>query len=86
MSVQPWIPIHSVFTTPYHPQVKKEPNICEMAPLCWFEPEGSEWLIKEPEAACFVDKIGWGKFFDNFNGHNVEITRRFVLSFNGEIA
>ena len=85
MSVQPWIPIPSVFTTPYHPQVKKEPNICEMAPLCRFEPEGSEWLIKEPEAACFVDKIGWGKFFDNFNGHNVEITRIFSLSFNGEI-
>ena len=33
----------------------------------------------------FVDKIGWGKFFDNFNGHNVEITSRFALSFNGEI-
>ena len=42
-----------------------------MAPLCRFELEGSKWLIKEPEAACFVDKIGWGKFFDNFNGHNV---------------
>ena len=57
-----------------------------MVPLCQFEPEGSKWLIKEPKAACFVDKIGWAKFFDNFNGHNVEITRIFSLSFNGQIA
>ena len=57
-----------------------------MAPFCRFEPEGSKWLIKEPKAACFVDTIGWGKFFDNFNGHDVEITHRFALYFNGEIA
>ena len=56
-----------------------------MVPLCMFEPEGSKWLIKELEAACFVNKIGWGKLFDNLNGHNVEITRIFSLSFNGEI-
>ena len=42
-----------------------------MDPLCRFEPERSKWLIKEPEAACFVDKIGWEKLFDNLNGHNV---------------
>ena len=57
-----------------------------MALLCRFEPERSKWLIKEPEAACFVDKIGWGKLFDNFNGHNVEITHRFAMSFNHEIS
>ena len=86
MSVQPWIPIPSVFTTPYHPQVKKEPNICEMAPLCRFELEGSEWLIGEPEAAFFIEKTRWVKFLDSFNGHNVEITQRFALYFNGETA
>ena len=86
MSMQLWIPIPLIFITPYHSQLKEKSEIGEMVPLCRFEPEGSKWLIKELEATCFVDKIGWGKFFDNFNGHNVEITHRFALSFNGEIA
>ena len=85
MSMQLWIPIPSIFITRYHSQLKEKSEIGEMVLLCRFEPEGSKWLIKEPVATCFVDKIGWGKFFDNFNGHNVEITRRFALSFNGEI-
>ena len=66
MSMQLWIPIPSIFTMPYHSQLKEKSEIDEMAPLCRFEPEGSKWIIKEPEAGCFVDKIGWGKFFDNF--------------------
>ena len=86
MSMELWIPIPLIFITPYHYKLKEKSKLCEMVPLCRFDLEGSKWLIKEPKASCFVDKIGWGKFIDNFNGHNVEITRRFALSFNGEIA
>ena len=71
---------------PYHSQLKEKSEIGEMVPLCRFEPEGSNGLLKKPEATCFVDKIGWGKLFDNFNGHNVEITHRFAMSFNHEIS
>ena len=43
------IPIPSIFTTPYDPQVKEKPDIWEMAPLYRFEPDGAERLDINPD-------------------------------------
>ena len=51
-----------------------------MAPLCLFEPEGSEFLTADREAAWIIDKYGWGKFFYSFSGHNIKFTHEFSLS------
>ena len=59
MSMTLWIPIPSILIMPYHSQLKEKSEIGEMVSLFRFEPEGSKWLIKEPKATCFVDKIGW---------------------------
>lgn len=58
----------------------------EMAPLCRFEPEGSELLAADQETTQFIDRAEWGKFFDSFSGHNIEVTRRFSLSLKGRVA
>ena len=57
-----------------------------MAPLCRFEPTGSDFLDIEPEVARLIDKVGWGDFFRSFNGHNIEVTYRFSLSLRENIA
>ena len=75
------IPIPSIFTTPYDPQVKEKLDIWEMAPLCRFEPDGAELLDTNPNVSQLFDKIGWGNFLKAFSGHNVEVTRRFALTF-----
>ena len=75
------IPIPSIFTTRYVPQVKEKPDIWEMDPLCIFEPNGAELLNVNLDISQLFDKIGWGNFLRDFSGHNVEVTRRFALSF-----
>ena len=57
-----------------------------MAPLCRFEPIGSELLDIEPEFAQLIDKIRWGKLFRIFNGNNVEVTRQFSMSFKENVS
>ena len=41
-------------------------GIATMAPLCRLEPDGSEMIDIEPEAAFLIDKVGWGDFFQEF--------------------
>ena len=57
-----------------------------MAPLYRFEPDGAELLDINPEISQLFDKIGWGNFLRDFSGHNVEVTRRFALTFKENVA
>ena len=47
---------------------------------------GDDLLDIEPKASQVIDKVGWGKFFRRFDGHNTEVTRRFVLSLKENLA
>ena len=80
------IPIPSIFTTRYVPQVKEKPDIWEMAPLCRFELDGAELLNVNPNISQLFDKIGWGNFLRAFSGHNVKVTRRLALNFKENVA
>ena len=68
------IPIPSIFTTPYDPQVKENRDIWEMDPLYRFEPDGAKILDINPDISQLFDKIGLGNFLRAFSGHNVEVT------------
>ena len=57
-----------------------------MEPLSRFEVSGPEMLEMDPIATALFEKIGWKPFFWSFNGHNEEVTRQFVLSFDGDTA
>ena len=81
MPIEYCIPIPSIFTTPYDSQSKEKLVVEKMAPLCRFELECSEFLTVDQEAARIVDKVGWGEFFDSFNGHNIKVTRNFSVCF-----
>ena len=81
MPNESYIPIPSIFMTPYDPQVKEKPDIWEMAPLCRFEPDGAKFLDINPDISQLFDKIGWGNFLRDFSVHNVEVTQRFALTF-----
>ena len=86
MSVQSRIPIPLVFTTPFNPLSPKELIIEQMAPLSRFELFGPEMLEADPEVLALFEKINWKLFFWGFSGHNEEVTRRFALSFDGNVA
>ena len=57
-----------------------------MDPLCKFELVDSELLDIEPKVALLIEKVRWGEFFRSFDGHNVEVTGRFSLSFKENFA
>ena len=61
-------------------------GIIAMAPLYRIEPIGGELLDIKPEASQLIDKIGWRKFFGNFDGHKYEVTLRFELSLKDNVA
>ena len=57
-----------------------------MAPLSRFELFGPEMLEVDREVLALFEKIDWKLFFWGFNGHDEEVTRKFVLSLDGNIA
>ena len=57
-----------------------------MAPLSRFELSGPEMLEADPEVLALFEKINWKLFFWGFSGHNKEVTRKFALSFDGNVA
>ena len=57
-----------------------------MAQLSRFEISGSELVEADEEVALLFEKVGWGQFFRWFNGHNVEVTKRFALSLKENVA
>ena len=65
-----WIPIPFIFTTCFKTHFVYQFDSGEMAPLCRFEPVGSEILEIEPEASQLLKNIGWKLLFRNFNGHH----------------
>ena len=40
----------------------------------------------DEEVAALFEKIGWGLFFRQFSGHNIEVTRQFALSLKENVA
>ena len=85
MSVYSCIPIPLVFTTHFNPLSKKEMIVEQMAPLSHFEISGPEMLKADLEFLALFEKIDWKLFFWGFSGHNEEVTRLFVLSFDGNV-
>ena len=57
-----------------------------MALLSHFEISGSELIEADEKVALLFEKVGWGQFFRCFNGHNVEVTKRFALSLKKNVA
>ena len=57
-----------------------------MVPLSRFELSGPEMLEADPKFLALFEKIDWKLFFWVFSGHNEEVTKRFALSFDGNIA
>ena len=80
-----WAPIPSIFTTSFisiHNQSCSEET---MAPLSRFEISGPELIEADEKVSFLFEKIGWGQFFRCFNGHNVEVTKQFAMSFKENV-
>ena len=69
-----------------YPYLDYHLSIVTMAPLCRFDPTGSELLNIELEAMLLIEKIRWGEFFRRFDWHNVEVTHQFSLSLKENVA
>ena len=70
-----WVPIPSLFTTPFISFRNQDSGEEAMAPLSRFEISGSELVEADEKVALIFEKIGWGQFFRCFSGHNVEVTK-----------
>ena len=81
-----WIPIPSLFTTPFIPFGNQDSSEEAMAPLSRFEISGSELVEADEKVALLFEKVGWGQCFRCFDGHNVEVTKLFALSLKENIA
>ena len=81
-----WVPIPSLFTTPFIPFRNQDSSEEAMAPLSRFEISRSELVEADEKVALLFEKVGWGQFFRCFNGHNVEVTRLFALSLKENVA
>lgn len=51
-----------------------------------FEPSELNLENIHPESQVILRRTGWLNFFEKFNGHNVEVSKAFALSFDGEQA
>ena len=81
-----WIPIPSLFTTPFISFRNQDSGEEAMAPLSHFEISGSELIEADEKVALLFEKIGWGNFFRSFSGHNTEVTKLFALSLKENVA
>ena len=79
-----WIPIPSVFTSPFVSGRRQESAEETMSPLNRFEISGSELIDANQEVAKKFEKMGWANFFRCFDGHHVEITKMFAMSFEDD--
>ena len=71
-----WVPIPSLFTSPFISARIQESVEETMAPLNHYEISGSELIEANEEVALRFEKIGWGEFFKSFDGHHAEVTIR----------
>ena len=81
-----WIPIPSIFMTPFISIRNQSSSEGAMASLSRFEILGSELVEADEKAALLFEKIGWDQFFRCFSGHNVEVTKQFSMSFKENVA
>ena len=79
-----WIPIPSVFTSPFVSGRRQESVEETMSPLNRFEISGSELIDANQEVAKKFEKMGWENFFRCFDGHHVEITKMFAMNFEDD--
>ena len=79
-----WIPIPSVFTSPFISSRSPESAGETMSPLNRFEISGFELIEANQEVAKRFEKMGWVNFFRCFDGHHVEITKMFAMSFEDD--
>ena len=75
-----WVPIPSLFTTPFISFSNHDSGEEAMAPLSHFEISGSKLIEADEKVALLFKKVGWGQFFRCFSGHYVEVTKQFSLS------
>ena len=81
-----WVPIPSLFMTPFISFRNQDSSEEAMSPLSHFEISGSELVEDDEKVALLFEKVGWGQFFRCFNGHNLEVTQQFALSLKENIA
>ena len=81
-----WVPIPSLFTTPFIPFRNQDSGEEAMAPLSRFEISRSEVVEEDENVSLLFKKVGWGQFFRFFNGHNVEVTKLFAMNLKENIA
>ena len=81
-----WIPIPSLFTTPFIPFQNQDSVEEAMAPFSRFEISGSELIEADEKVALLFEKVGWGQFFKCFDGHNAEVTKLFSLNLKENVA
>ena len=79
-----WIPIPSIFVSPFVSQRNPEGAGETMSPLNRFELAGCELIEAHQEAAQKFEKMGWTHFFRSFDGHHAEITKMFAISFEDD--
>ena len=79
-----WIPIPSMFTSPFISGGNQESAEETMSPLNRFEISGSELIEDNQEVAKKFEKMGWGHFLRSFDGHHVEITKLFTMNFEDD--
>ena len=66
-----WIPIPSVFTSPFVSGRRQESAEETMSPLNQFEISGSELIEANQEVAKRFEKMGWVNLFRCFDGNHV---------------
>ena len=81
-----WVPIPSLFTTPFISFSNQYSSEEAMAQLSRFKISGSELVEADEKASLLFEKIGWGQFFKCFSVHNVEVTKQFALSLKENVA
>ena len=79
-----WIPIPSVFTSPFISSQSPESAEETMSPLNHFEISGSELIEANHEIAKKFEKMGWEHFFRSFDGHHAEITKMFAMNYEDD--
>ena len=80
-----WVPIPSLFTSPFI-SVRSQESVEEtMAPLSRYEISGSELIEANEEVALRFEKIGRGKFFKSFDGHHAEVTKLFAMNLKDNV-
>ena len=54
-----------------------------MAPVVRVEPNGCQALLTFSDACSDLEQYGWLTFIKNFDGFELTVARKFVLSFDG---